>query len=83
VTPNIASQPLDATLSLSSMLKDAIIDADDKPLGRLRDVVVKLRANQYPLFSGLVIGVGSARGFVPGAMYSAWTRSRSGCVLEE
>jgi len=65
VTPNIASQPLDATLSLSSMLKDAIIDADDKPLGRLRDVVVKLRANQYPLFSGLVIGVGSARGFVP------------------
>jgi CBS domain-containing protein len=65
VTTNPALRPPDATLSLSSMLKDAIIDADDKPLGRLRDVVVALRPNQYPLFSGLVIGVGSARGFVP------------------
>jgi sporulation protein YlmC with PRC-barrel domain len=67
VTTNISSQTLDATLSLSAMLKDAIIDANGKPLGRLRDVVVKLRRNQYPLFSGLVIGVGSARGFVPGS----------------
>ncbi|MDP9064437.1 MAG: magnesium transporter, partial [Pseudomonadota bacterium] len=65
MTTNQSPQALGATLSLSSMLKDAIIDADGKPLGRLRDVVVKLRTNQYPLFSGLVIGVGSARGFVP------------------
>jgi CBS domain-containing protein len=64
VTTNTSSLAPDATLSLSAMLKDAIVDANGKPLGRLRDVVVKLRRNQYPLFSGLVIGVGSARGFV-------------------
>jgi CBS domain-containing protein len=65
VTNNIAPQRRGSTLSLSAMLKDAVIDAEGKPLGRLRDVVVRLRRNQYPLFSGLVIGVGSARSFVP------------------
>ena len=65
MTNNSSSQALDSTLSLSAMLKDAIVDADGKQLGSLRDVVVKLRPNQYPLLSGLVIGVGSARGFVP------------------
>jgi hypothetical protein len=58
------------------MLKDAIVDANDKPRGRLRDVAVKLRPNQYPLFSGLVIGVGSVRGFVPkGDVLSMDTKS--------
>jgi len=65
VTNNIAPQRRGSTLSLSAMLKDAVIDAEGKPLGRLRDVVVRLRRNQYPLFSGLVIGGGSARSFVP------------------
>jgi len=65
VTNNIAQQPRGTTLSLSAMLKDAIIDSDGKALGKLNDVVVRLRHNQYPLFSGLVVDVGSARGFVP------------------
>lgn len=65
MTNSTASQSHDVTLSLSALLKDAIVDANDRPLGRLRDVAVTLRPNNYPLFSGLIIGVGSARGFVP------------------
>jgi CBS domain-containing protein len=84
VTTNTAPQPRGSTLSLSAMLKDAIIDANGKPLGRLRDVVVRLRHNQYPVFSGLVIGVGSARGFVPASnvlsMDAKSIRLRSGRV---
>ena len=58
------SQALDANLSLSAMLKAAVVDSDGKPLGRLRDVVVTLRPDQYPLLCGLVIAVGNAAGFV-------------------
>ncbi len=67
MTSNTSSQVLEATLSLSAMLKDAIIDADGKPLGRLHDVAAKLVPNKYPVFSGLIIGVGNTRGFVPAA----------------
>jgi CBS domain-containing protein/sporulation protein YlmC with PRC-barrel domain len=84
VTNKIAAQPRGTTLSLSAMLKDAIVDTDGKPLGRLRDVVIELRQNQYPLFSGLVIGVGTARAFVPAndvlSMDSKSIRLRSGRV---
>jgi hypothetical protein len=65
MTTDTASQSLSTTVSLSSMLKNAIVDAKDKPFGRLHDVVVRLRHNQYPQFSGLIVGVGGARGFVP------------------
>ena len=53
------------SLSLSAMLKDAVVDADGKRLGKLQDVVVKLRAGQYPLFFGIILSAGEAQGFVP------------------
>ena len=60
-----ASQSPDQGLSLSAMLKDAVVDTAGKKLGRLRDVVVKLRPGQYPLFVGILISAGSALCFVP------------------
>ena len=52
-------------LSLSSLLKHAVIDGEGRTLGKLWDVVTRLRENDYPLLSGLVIGLGSAGYFVP------------------
>ena len=55
----------DGALSLSSLLKHAVIDGAGRTLGKLSDVVTRLRDNDYPLLSGLVIGVGNAGHFVP------------------
>ena len=56
---------VDKALSLSSLLKHAVIDGEGRTLGKLSDVVTRLRDNDYPLLSGLVIGLGSAGFFVP------------------
>lgn len=53
------------SLSLSSLLKHAVIDGEGRALGELSDVVARLRNNEYPLLSGLVIGLGDAGHFVP------------------
>lgn len=55
----------DEALSLSSLLKHAVIDGEGRALGKLSDVVTRLRDNDYPLLSGLVIGLGNAGYFVP------------------
>lgn len=55
----------DKALSLSSLLKHAVIDGEGRALGKLSDVITRLRDNDYPLVSGLVIGLGNARHFVP------------------
>ena len=54
------------TISLSTMLKQVVVDADDKPLGRLDDVVVLMRGqDQYPVLTGLIVEIGETRVFVP------------------
>ena len=55
----------DEALSLSSLLKHAVIDGEGRAIGKLSDVVTRLRDNDYPLLSGLVIGLGNAGYFVP------------------
>lgn len=56
---------VDKAVSLSSLLKHAVIDGEERALGKLSDVVTRLRDNDYPLLSGLVIGLGTAGYFVP------------------
>lgn len=58
-------QSTDEPLSLSSLLKHAVIDGEGKALGKLSDVVARLQNNGYPLLVGLVIGLGGAGYFVP------------------
>ena len=50
---------------LSSLLTHAVVDAKGKQLGRLADAIVRLRADDYPLVTALVVRVGSATVFVP------------------
>ena len=64
MTTNIGARTSDADLSLCLLLKQAVIDAKEKSLGRLEDVIVRLRDDAYPLLTGLVVGVGASRIFV-------------------
>lgn len=65
MTPNSADRIPDATVSFSTLLKHAVEDAHNEPLGRFDDAVIKLRNDQYPRLVGLVIGTGEDRVFVP------------------
>lgn len=65
MTTSPAANTSTAVVSLSSLLKRAVVDADDKSLGRLEDVITRLRDDEYPLLTGLVIAQGGTRVFVP------------------
>jgi CBS domain-containing protein len=54
------------TLHLSDLLKRPITDRGGEPLGRLSDVIVRLRGTELPLVTGLVATLGGGREvFVP------------------
>ena len=57
--------PVAPAVSLSSLLKRAVVDADGKALGRLEDAITWLRDDEYPLLHGLVISQNGIRAFVP------------------
>jgi CBS domain-containing protein len=54
-----------ASLRLSRLLKRPVTDRGGGSLGRLADVIVRLRGSEYPLVTGLVAAVGGREIFVP------------------
>ena len=50
---------------LSQLLKRPVTDRRGESLGRLADVIVRLRGADYPLVTGLVAAVGGREVFVP------------------
>lgn len=64
------------TVTLAELLKNAVIDAKSEPLGKLSDVIVRLRAENYPALVGLVVQVGSASIFVPASAVTDIARDR-------
>jgi CBS domain-containing protein/sporulation protein YlmC with PRC-barrel domain len=54
------------TLRLSRLLRRPIADSSGGSLGRVADVIVRLRGADYPLATGLVAAVGGREIFVPG-----------------
>jgi hypothetical protein len=52
-------------LHLSELLKRELTDRSGEPLGRLSDVIVRLRGHDYPMVTGLVATVGGREVFVP------------------
>src|SRR5215472_11185632 len=54
-----------ASLRLSRLLKRPVTDRGGGSLGRLADVIVRLRGSDYPLVTGLVAAVGGREIFVP------------------
>jgi CBS domain-containing protein len=61
------SAPVDGrtTLRLSRLLKRPVSDRGGESIGRLADVIVRLRGTDYPLVTGLVAAVGGREIFVP------------------
>ena len=61
------SAPADnkTTLRLSRLLKRPVADSSGETIGRLADVIVRLRGSEYPLVTGLVAAVGGREIFVP------------------
>ena len=61
------SSPADdkVILRLSRLLKHQVTDRGGESLGRLADVIVRLRGSDYPLVTGLVAAVGGREIFVP------------------
>jgi sporulation protein YlmC with PRC-barrel domain len=54
------------TLRLSRLLKRPVADRSGEPLGKLSDVIVRLRGADYPLVTAVVVAVGGGREvFVP------------------
>jgi CBS domain-containing protein len=54
-----------STLRLSRLLKRPVTDRGGESLGRLADVIVRLRGTDYPLVAGLAAAVGGREIFVP------------------
>jgi CBS domain-containing protein/sporulation protein YlmC with PRC-barrel domain len=55
----------EATLRLSRLLKRPVADSSGESIGRLADVIVRLRGTDYPLVTGMVVAVGGRDIFVP------------------
>ena len=53
------------TLHLSGLLRRPLTDRGGESLGRLSDVIVRLRGAEYPLVTGLVATVGGREVYVP------------------
>ncbi len=58
------------TLHLSDLLRRPLVDRSGESLGRLSDVIVRLRGANYPLVTGLVASVGGRLVYVPIEMVS-------------
>jgi len=53
------------TLHLSSLLGSHVLSPSGEAVGKVDDVIVRLRGGDYPLLTGLVAKVGGRRVFVP------------------
>ena len=62
--PGVAADPK-VTLRLSRLLERPVADRSGESIGRLADVIVRLRGTDYPLVTGLVAAVGAREIFVP------------------
>jgi CBS domain-containing protein/sporulation protein YlmC with PRC-barrel domain len=59
------SDTTDSPVCLSRLLRHGVVDTHGKQLGKLADVIVRLRGDDYPLLTALVVRVGSETVFVP------------------
>src|SRR5271165_1683289 len=61
------SAPADSrtTLRLARLLKRPVADSSGETIGKLADVIVRVRGSDYPLVTGLVAAVGGREIFVP------------------
>lgn len=72
-SPGSGCSSFERTLSLSQLLRRAVVGAQGQKLGgRVVDVIVRLRGTDYPLVTGLVAELGGRRVFVPTELVTDW-----------
>lgn len=59
----------DPPISFSALLKHAIILIEDKPNGRVDDIIVKPRHNEFAQVTGIVVRLGKSAVFVPATSF--------------
>lgn len=70
MTSGLGADPLSVfgsagVVHLSDVLKRPVVDRHGETLGRLTDVIVRLRGIDYPMVTGIVLAVGRREVFVP------------------
>ena len=68
--------PPERTLLLSAVMHRAAMGAAGQALGRLTDVIVRLREEAYPVVTGLVAHVGGREVYVPATEIVVWDDQR-------
>jgi len=63
---------LPGVLLLSALLRRTAVDGAGHGLGRLSDIIVRLREGDYPAVTGLVANVGGRELFIPADEILAW-----------
>ncbi|WP_369393150.1 CBS domain-containing protein [Streptomyces sp. CG1] len=56
---------MDRVVRLAQLLRTPVVGGDGEVVGRLADVIVRLRGRDYPLVTGLVVRVGGREVFLP------------------
>jgi len=74
--PSASSPPPGHALVLSELARRTVVDAAGQALGRLSDVIVRLRGEDYPAVTGVVVTIDRRRLFVPAADILAWDTTR-------
>jgi hypothetical protein len=67
-----ASSEAPGVLLLSALLRRTVVDGAGDGLGRLTDIIVRLREANFPEVCGLVASIGGRELFVPAAQIVAW-----------
>jgi len=73
--PALATR-LTGTLLLSALLRRTAVDGAGQGLGKLIDIIVRLREDDYPAVTGLVAEIGGRELFIPATEILAWDHQR-------
>lgn len=70
-------------MHLSVLLRQPLVSRGGETVGRLDDVIVRLRGGEYPLVTGLVANVGGRRVYVPVTRVADLTEDRIALAREK
>ena len=54
-----------SVISFLALVKRPLIDVDDRPFGRIEDVILLLRADSYPILVAVLVNIGSRTACIP------------------
>jgi hypothetical protein len=74
ITPPGASAAREGTLPLSALIKRKVASRKDDPVGKLSDVIVRLRGDDHPVVTGIVAAIEGRKVFLSTGQLAALDR---------